>query len=63
MKIKHAPIGSTVKQNGNEAIILSHGAMGCRVRVKETKDPDAITLGDQVWSALTEVKIIKEVKL
>lgn len=61
MKIKDAPIGSTVKQNGNKAIILSHGAMGCRVSVIEG-DLDSITFGKQVWSNLTQVSLLKRAK-
>ncbi|KKN77011.1 hypothetical protein LCGC14_0365030 [marine sediment metagenome] len=60
MKIKDAPIGSTVTQNGNKAIVLSSGPMGCRVCVKESKDPDSITLGNQIWSNNTLVTVVKK---
>lgn len=49
MKIKHAPIGSTVKQNGNKAIVLSSGPMGTRINVI-SGDRDSVTFGKQIWS-------------
>ena len=49
MKIKEAPIGSTVTQNGTKAIVLSFGSMGCRVNVI-SGDPDSTNLGKQIWS-------------
>lgn len=61
MKLKHAPIGSTVKQNGNKAIVLSSGPMGTRVNVIGG-DPDSITYGKQIWSNNTEISLLKSQK-
>lgn len=63
MKIHKAPIGSTVKMNETEAIILSHGEMGCRVNVTKTpEEEDSLTKGPQVWSNLTKISLLKRAK-
>ena len=54
MKINKVPIGSPVKMNSTKAIVLSSGPMGCRVNVI-SGDPDAITIGKQIWSNETKV--------
>ncbi len=49
MKLKDAPINSTVQFNDNTATVLKHGAMGCCVKVTRSKS-DSINLGNQVLS-------------
>lgn len=62
MKLKDVPIGSTVKINGNVAEILSHGAMGTRVNLIESKD-ESIGLGKQILSNESEISLLRERKL
>lgn len=61
MKLKNVPVGSTVKINGNVAEVLSHGSMGCRINVVESKD-NSISLGKQLLSNASEVSLLKRAK-
>ena len=54
MKLKDAPIKSQVQFNGNKATVLKHGAMGCSVKITESKR-DSVSLGNQVLSNETPI--------
>lgn len=58
MKLKNAPIRSTVKINGNIGKVLSHGIMGCRVDILKSKD-DSISVGKTILSNESEVSYDK----
>lgn len=54
MKLKDVNIGSTVKINGNIGEVISHGIMGCRVNILESKD-DSLPIGKTILSNESEV--------
>ncbi|NHZ85830.1 MAG: hypothetical protein GWP19_08110 [Planctomycetia bacterium] len=51
MRIKNIPAGSKITCNGAAAEIISHGEIGCRVKVLTVKgEHPGFCLGNQVWS-------------
>lgn len=58
MKLKDAPIRSTVQFNDNRAEVLKHGEMGTSVKILESKR-DSIALGKTVLSNGTEISLLR----
>jgi len=57
MKIEQVPPGTVIECCGAVAKVIAPGIMGTRVNVTKLPEDSGFTLGFQIWSNQTEVKI------